>query len=105
MNSLQIHKTVDRINNVADVLGRELPILLPALTNSSKNLDKTLERVAGSSEETMANLNETLREATSTLHEVNTTLQDVSDAAKSFQNLADYLERHPESLIQGKKGA
>lgn len=89
-NALQLHKTVERINNVAEVLGKELPILLPALTQSSQNLDKTLERVAGSSEETLASFNETLHE--------------VSDAAKSFQNLADYLEQHPESLIQGKKG-
>ena len=70
--------------------GKELPILLPALTESSRHLDRTLEKVAGSSDETISNLNETLHE--------------VSDAAKSFQNLTDYLERHPESLIQGKKG-
>ena len=110
-NSLQIHKTVEGINHVAEVLGKELPVLLPALANSSRNLDKTLERVADNSEETLAGLNQTLHEATKTLHEAtetlheaNETLHDVSDAAKSFQNLADYLERHPESLIQGKKG-
>jgi paraquat-inducible protein B len=72
------------------VLGKELPILLPALTKSAENLDQTLAKVAGSSEETIANLNEALR--------------DISDSAKSMQNLTDYLERHPESLIQGKKG-
>ena len=90
LNRIQIQEAVTQFNHVAKVLGEELPILLPALTESSKNLDKTLEKVANSSEETLANLNETLRE--------------VSDAAKSFQNLTDYLERHPESLIQGKKG-
>ena len=90
LNRLQIQEAVAQFNHVAGVLGRELPLLLPALTNSSKNLDQTLERVADSSEETLANLNETLR--------------DVSDAAKSVQNLTDYLERHPESLIKGKKG-
>ena len=90
LNRIKIQETLEKINTVAESLGKELPVLLPALTQSSKNLDKTLERVAGSSEETLSNLNETLRE--------------VSDTAKSFQNLADYLERHPESLIQGKKG-
>lgn len=89
-NALQLHKTLERINNVTEVLGKELPILLPALTKSAENLDQTLEKVAGSSEDTMSNLNEALH--------------DVSDAAKSLQNLTDYLERHPESLIQGKKG-
>jgi len=32
------------------------------------------------------------------------TLQEVSGAARALRLLADYLERHPESLIRGKKG-
>lgn len=90
LNRIKIQDTLEKINAVADSLGKELPVLLPALTNSSKNLDKTLTQMAGASEETLSNLNETLR--------------DVSDAAKSVQNLTDYLEQHPESLIKGKKG-
>lgn len=90
LNRIKIQETLEKINTVAETLGKELPVLLPALTNSSQNLDKTLARVADNSEETLSNLNETLRE--------------VSDTAKSFQNLADYLEQHPESLIKGKKG-
>ena len=90
LDGLKLQEMVTRINNVTEVLGRELPILLPALRESSQSLDKTLSKVAGSSDETISNLNEALR--------------DVSDAAKSVQNLTDYLERHPESLIQGKKG-
>lgn len=90
LDALQIQETIDRFNHVTEVLGKELPILLPALTKSSQNLDQTLAKVAQSSDETISNLNETLHE--------------VSDAAKSLQNLTDYLERHPESLIRGKKG-
>ena len=90
LDGLKLQEMVTRINNVTEVLGRELPILLPALRESSQSLDKTLSKVAGSSDETISNLNEALR--------------DVSDAAKSVQNLTDYLERHPESLIQGTKG-
>ena len=89
-NALQLHKTIERINHVSEVLGKELPVLLPVMRQSAENLNQTLEKVAGSSDETIANLNEALR--------------DVSDAAKSMQNLTDYLERHPESLIKGKKG-
>ncbi len=90
LNALKIHEAIEGINNVTEVLSKELPVLLPALTKSAENLDKTLAEVAQSSEETMTNLNETLR--------------DVSDAAKSMENLTDYLERHPESLLKGKKG-
>lgn len=90
LDGLKLQEMVTRINNVTEVLGKELPVLLPALRESSQSLDQTLAKVAGSSEETISNLNEALH--------------DVSDAAKSVQNLTDYLERHPESLIQGKKG-
>lgn len=90
LNNIQIQETIVRINNVADILENDLPVLLTSLTQNSRNLNKTLEKVAAGSDETIANLNETLR--------------DVSDAAKSMQNLTDYLERHPESIIKGKKG-
>ena len=90
LNKIKIQETLEKINVVAETLGKELPVLLPSLTSSSKNLDQTLAKVSQSSEQTLSNLNETLYE--------------VSDAARSLQNLADYLQQHPESLIKGKKG-
>jgi hypothetical protein len=33
---------------------------------------------------------------------VKETLQNISSMASSLQQLADYLERHPESLLRGK---
>lgn len=90
LNRIKIQETLEKINAVAETLGKELPVLLPVLTSSAKNLDNTLARVSESTDETLSNLNETLH--------------DVSNAAKSTQNLTDYLEQHPESLIRGKKG-
>jgi len=90
LNRIKIQETLEKINTVADTLGTELPVLIPTLTRSAENLDQSLSKIAQSSEETMANLNKSL--------------SDVSDAAKSIENLTDYLERHPESLIKGKKG-
>jgi len=89
-NQLKIGKTIERIGEITESLQKELPILLPAVTKSAQNIDKTMAKVEKSSDETISNLNRTL--------------QDISDAAKSLQNLTDYLERHPESLIKGKKG-
>lgn len=90
LNRIKIQETLEKINTVAETLGKELPILIPTLTRSAENLDQTLEKLAQSTEETMSNLNESL--------------SDVSGAAKSIENLTDYLEQHPESLIKGKKG-
>jgi len=35
--------------------------------------------------------------------DLRTTLRDVSRAAQAVRDLADYLERHPESLLRGKR--
>lgn len=90
LDKLELQAAVAQFNRITELLGKELPVLLPALTKSVQNMDKTLAKIAGSSDQTISNLNKTL--------------QDVSDAAKSLQNLTDYLERHPEALIKGKKG-
>jgi paraquat-inducible protein B len=63
-------------------------------------------------------LSDTLKQATQTLatvqdalendsplqQDLQTALREVAKAARSIKNLTDYLERHPESLIEGKKG-
>ena len=38
------------------------------------------------------------------VQQLDSTLQEVSRAARSVRVLADYLERHPEALLRGKKG-
>lgn len=38
------------------------------------------------------------------LQQLGNTLEEVSRAARSVRVLADYLERHPEALLRGKKG-
>jgi len=90
LDNLQIQKMMDEFNRVVSALSEQLPVLLPALSDSAKSLDETLVKVSKSSDETIYNLNKTL--------------SNISDAAQSIQNLADYLERHPESLIRGKRG-
>ena len=90
LDNLQLHKTIDQINRVMEVLEEQLPVLMPALSDGAKSLDTTLSKISKSSDETLFNLNKTL--------------SDISDAAQSIQNLADYLERHPESIIKGKRG-
>ncbi|MBF0303518.1 MAG: MCE family protein [Desulfamplus sp.] len=37
------------------------------------------------------------------INNLNNTLNDLSDAARSLRLLGEYLERHPEALIQGKR--
>ena len=66
----------------------------------------------------MDNINATLKETKKLMHtaesaisensplrqELMSTLQSLSIAARSLENFADYLERHPEALLKGKGG-
>ena len=87
-NTSKIQSIINQINHLTETLDNQLPVLLPALSQSAENLNKVLLKMSDSSDETISNLNKTL--------------QDISDTAKSLQNLTDYLERHPESLLRGK---
>jgi len=77
------------------------------LHKSIVELDKTLVVAQGTLNSMQSTLNNTslLTEPNSMqVQQVSSTLQEVSRAARSLRVLADYLERHPEALIQGKKG-
>lgn len=65
--------------------------LEPELSKALKQVDKTL--VA---------MDEILKNDSRLQEDLHETLREFSRAAKSIRNLTDYLERHPESLIQGK---
>jgi paraquat-inducible protein B len=60
---------------------------------------------------TLENANGTLNNATGLIapnsvqvEKLDRTLEEISRAAQSLRVLADYLERHPEALLRGKKG-
>ena len=62
---------------------------MPEINKIVKDIEKIVARNKGLSTEVLDNFN-------------NATI-NVGKAAKSMQNLTDYLERHPEALIKGKK--
>jgi len=70
-------------------------------------LDKALVTAQGtlsSARSTLDNTTNLTEPNSSQLQQLGGTLQEVSRAARSLRVLADYLERHPEALIRGKKG-
>ena len=66
-----------------------LNMTMPEINKIVKDVEKIVARNKGLSTEVLDNFN-------------NATI-NVGKAAKSMQNLTDYLERHPEALIKGKK--
>jgi paraquat-inducible protein B len=77
------------------------------LNKSILQLDKTLvaaQRTLTSMQSTLDNTRALTEPNSMQLQQVGSTLQEVSRAARSVRVLADYLGRHPEALIRGKKG-
>ena len=82
-----------------------------------KNIDSRVDPVSADIEATLAAVKSSFEEAESLLgeaqklisensklrREIIITLESMSDASRSVEELGDYLQRHPESLITGKK--
>jgi len=68
------------------------------LSASTKNTLESAQTALKQSEQTLQAYSDDSRLVT----ELNKTLRDLSATSRSFRNLSDYLERHPESLLRGK---
>lgn len=97
--------------SVASILKKvdALPIgeLTAGLNRSIASLEETLASARGTLDgatKTLENANRMIEPDSVLGAEIGSTLQEVGRAARALRVLADYLERHPESLIRGKSG-
>ena len=60
--------------------------------------------VLGQARKTLGSVERTLGSDAPVQQDLRTALRDLSNAGQALRSLAEYLERHPESLIRGKKG-
>ena len=77
------------------------------LQKSLADLDLTLVSARGtlvSAQGTFDNTGNLTSPNSSQVQRLDSTLEEVSRAARSIRVLTDYLERHPEALLRGKKG-
>jgi paraquat-inducible protein B len=92
---------------------------LKEASSSIKTIADKSEGVPAAVEKTLATAQDALKQAEKTflsvqnlasnnsvlVYQVDTALEEVSRASRSVRSLSDYLYRHPESLITGKKPA
>ena len=97
-----------------DEIGADLKNIVKTLDATLRNVSALVERV---DTEIAPELRQTLESARGALGRVqgalsedaplqgdlHGTLRDVARAAEAIRNLADYLERHPESLLRGRR--
>ena len=107
IQDLPLKQIVLHFDNVLHVLETDLPKLIETYTKTGETLNAELPKLFQSYEQAATRLHTYIDKSTpqtnQSLNQLNQTLKDISSASKSLQNLADYLERHPDSIIKGKK--
>ena len=115
-----IHSTDELVGNVDGRVESVADSFQSTMDDTRKlvnNIDSRVEPVASDIENTLIAVKSSFEEAESLLveaqkliadnsklrREIIITLESMSDASRSVEELSDYLQRHPESLITGKK--
>jgi len=94
----EVDKTLAVYRALAENVDHQVNPLISSLHATLKAARLALEQ----SEKTLARAEYTLSEDSTTIYELNNSLREFSAMARSIRQLADYLERHPESLLSGK---
>ncbi len=111
----QLEATEASINNIITKLNKmPLQQIGENLDKALSELDLTLVSARGTLETaqgtfatargTLGNASNLTAPNSAQVQQLDSTLQEVSRAARSIRVLSDYLERHPEALLRGKKG-
>lgn len=116
----ELRKTIQAVNLRIEPIMANMSDSTDSLRSASRNIDKAFSGDRGiparidmtlsdarkalkQAEKTLQTTEAVITDKSSMLDDADTALEEVTDAARSFRLLTEYLERHPESLIWGKK--
>jgi len=99
-----ITKDVDGVSTDARKLLQGLDSQVKPLSGKIQTALVSANSALDESKKTMVAVKGFIGPRSDTRHKLNRTLDKIGEAAKSLQSLLDYLERHPEALLQGKGG-
>ena len=95
-------------------IGADVRVALKSLDSTLKSTNALVQRVdtelAPQATATLEQVRKTVASADAVLasdaplqQDLRSTLSDISRAAQALRSLTDYLDRHPEALLRGKK--
>jgi paraquat-inducible protein B len=106
LNSLvsgeQVKNALSSIRQSFDQLTETLKNLNPAIADLKPTLDEAKNSLANLQKAT-GELNRLLKPDSSLRYQLDSSLSQINAAAESIQRLSDFLQRHPNSLIFGRK--
>jgi paraquat-inducible protein B len=91
--------TMDQARQTLNLKDGPVAPALAGLTRAAESADQALREAKGA----FAGADEMLDPRSDTRRRLQTLLEELAAASRSLRVLADYLERHPEALIQGKR--
>jgi paraquat-inducible protein B len=93
-----------RLDSALATLDETLKNANHLLQNVDTNLAPQVQSTLSEAQAAMKNAKEILSQDGPSQSDLGSTLMQVARAAKSISALVDYLQRHPESLLRGKRG-
>jgi paraquat-inducible protein B len=108
---------VGNFNDKVDTIVDSIESTMDETSKLMKNIDSRVTPLASDAENTLQAVKSSFAEAEALLvgaqklisensklrREIVETLESISDASQSVEELSEYLQRHPESVIRGKK--
>jgi paraquat-inducible protein B len=105
LNKVPFDQLSFRLMSAMNSLDQTLKSVDHLVQNVDSNLAPQVQSTLAEAQAAMKNAKDLLGQDSPSQNDLGTTLLQVSRAAKSISALADYLERHPESLLRGKPGS
>jgi paraquat-inducible protein B len=85
--------TLTRLDKVTQEVEPDIKLLIKSLRDTADSAQNTLNTLQGLMGNTAPTGNDLPR-----------LMRELTEAARSVRGLADYLDRHPEALLRGRKG-
>ena len=99
-----LKKALDALEKTLQSANRTLSRVDAETLPEAKKALEDLRRAVTAAERVLSGANDTLLGPDAPAqHELRDALQEIARAARSIRELADYLERNPETLLRGKK--
>ncbi len=95
-------KLFTKVNHQVDPLADGVKKTAKDFSKLANNVDSRVGGAATGLDKTMSTARGTLSEDSPLMVDLQNTLQEISAMSRSIQQLANYLDQHPEALIRGK---
>jgi len=95
-------KLVNNVDRQVDPLAKNVNTTVNDFGKLTRDADARVEALGTSLDKTLSAVRGVMSPDAPLIVELESTLKEISATARSFRQLANYLERHPEALIQGK---